>query len=109
MELAVGHSWEKPLSFVLYNAPQSTCSQKVRISLWEKGLEFSERKLDLFKGDQLREEYRKLNPNGVVADYEMGAHATSTLLDIIGGESNGPGVLRMRPKLVIRNSTAVAQ
>ena len=41
--------------------------------------------------------------------YEMGAHATKTLLDIISGESNGPGVLRMRPKLVIRNSTAVAQ
>jgi len=54
------------LSFVLYNAPQSTCSQKVRIALWEKGLEFSERKLDLFKGDQLEEEYKKLNPNGVV-------------------------------------------
>jgi DNA-binding LacI/PurR family transcriptional regulator len=41
--------------------------------------------------------------------YEMGAHATRTLLDIIGGESNGPGVLKMQPKLVIRNSTAVAQ
>ena len=64
--LAIVQSWEKPLSFVLYNAPQSTCSQKVRISLWEKGLEFSERKLDLFKGDQLKEEYKKLNPNGVV-------------------------------------------
>jgi len=54
------------LSFVLYNAPQSTCSQKVRIALWEKGLEFSERKLDLFKGDQLTDAYKKLNPNGVV-------------------------------------------
>jgi len=54
------------MSFVLYNAPQSTCSQKVRITLWEKGLEFSEKKLDLFKGDQLTEEYKKLNPNGVV-------------------------------------------
>jgi len=41
--------------------------------------------------------------------YEMGAHATKTLLDIIGGESNGPVVLKMRPELVIRNSTAVAQ
>jgi glutathione S-transferase len=38
----------------------------VRICLWEKGLEFSEKKLDLFKGDQLMEEYKKLNPNGVV-------------------------------------------
>ena len=54
------------MSFVLYNAPQSTCSQKVRICLWEKGLEFSEKKLDLFTGDQLTEEYKKLNPNGVV-------------------------------------------
>jgi glutathione S-transferase len=54
------------VSFVLYNAPQSTCSQKVRICLWEKGLGFSEEKLDLFKGDQLTEEYKKLNPNGVV-------------------------------------------
>ncbi|MCH8071931.1 MAG: LacI family DNA-binding transcriptional regulator [Proteobacteria bacterium] len=40
--------------------------------------------------------------------YEMGAHATKTLLDIIGGESNGPEVLRMQPRLVIRDSTAVA-
>ncbi|MDH3351407.1 MAG: glutathione S-transferase family protein [Gammaproteobacteria bacterium] len=54
------------MSFVLYNAPQSTCSQKVRICLWEKGLPFTEKKLDLFKGDQLTAEYKQLNPNGVV-------------------------------------------
>lgn len=54
------------MSFVLYNAPQSTCSQKVRICLWEKDLPFTEKKLDLFKGDQLTPEYKKLNPNGVV-------------------------------------------
>jgi glutathione S-transferase len=54
------------LSFVLYNAPQSTCSQKVRICLWEKDLDFSEVKLDLFKGDQLTAEYKQLNANGVV-------------------------------------------
>lgn len=54
------------MPLVLYNAPQSTCSQKVRICLWEKNLPFTEKKLDLFKGDQLTEEYKKLNPNGVV-------------------------------------------
>jgi glutathione S-transferase len=54
------------MSFLLYNAPQSTCSQKVRICLWEKNLPFAEKKLDLFKGDQLTPEYKKLNPNGVV-------------------------------------------
>lgn len=51
---------------VLYNAPQSTCSQRVRFTLHEKGLSFAELKLDLFSGDQLRPEYLKINPNGVV-------------------------------------------
>ena len=43
----------------------------------------------------------------LVPKYEMGSQATRTLLDMISGESNGPGVLRMQPRLVIRNSTAV--
>jgi glutathione S-transferase len=51
---------------VLYNAPQSTCSQRVRFVLHEKGLDFAEQKLDLFSGDQLRPDYLKINPNGVV-------------------------------------------
>lgn len=54
------------MTFTLYNAPQSTCSQKARICLWEKGLEFTEIKLDLFTGDQLTPEYKEINPNGVV-------------------------------------------
>lgn len=52
--------------FELFNAPQSTCSQKVRYTMAEKGLEFVEHKLKLFKNEQLRPEYLKLNPNGVV-------------------------------------------
>jgi len=51
---------------VLYNAPQSTCSQRVRYTLHTKELAFSEIKLDLFAGDQLRPEYLQINPNGVV-------------------------------------------
>ncbi len=50
----------------LYNAPQSTCSQRVRFVLNAKNIAFSEVKLDLFSGDQLKPEYLKLNPNGVV-------------------------------------------
>jgi len=50
----------------LYNAPQSTCSQKVRLTLAEKSLDFVEYKLKLFQNDQLKPEYLKLNPNGVV-------------------------------------------
>jgi glutathione S-transferase len=50
----------------LYNAPQSTCSQRVRFVLHAKDLAFEEHRLDLFAGDQLRPAYLKLNPNGVV-------------------------------------------
>ena len=51
---------------VLYNAPQSTCSQRVRFVLHYKNLAFTENKLDLFSGDQLLPDYLKINPNGVV-------------------------------------------
>ena len=52
---------------ILYNAPHSTCSQKVRLCLAEKKLPFQEIKLDLGAGkDHLKPDYLKLNPNGVV-------------------------------------------
>jgi glutathione S-transferase len=54
------------MAFTLYNAPQSTCSQRVRFVLNAKGLAFDEVKLDLLAGDQLKPDYLKLNPNGVV-------------------------------------------
>src|SRR3984893_5419754 len=65
-------------SLVLYNAPQSTCSQRVRFTLHEKGLAFSEHTLDLFSGDQLRPEYLKINPNGVVPSL---AHDGKVIID----------------------------
>ena len=54
------------MSFTLYNAPPSTCSQRVRFVLNAKALPFTEEKLDLMAGDQLKPDYLKLNPNGVV-------------------------------------------
>src|SRR5215469_12989568 len=57
---------ELSMGFTLYNAPQSTCSQRVRFVLNAKKLPFAEVKLDLLAGDQLKPDYLKLNPNGVV-------------------------------------------
>lgn len=54
------------MPFTLYNAPQSTCSQRVRFVLHAKSLPFEEVKLNLLEGDQLKPDYLKLNPNGVV-------------------------------------------
>src|SRR5215470_11134113 len=57
---------ELSMTFTLYNAPQSTCSQRVRFVLNAKKLPFAEIKLDLLAGDQIKPDYLKLNPNGVV-------------------------------------------
>jgi len=51
---------------VLYHAPHSTCSQKVRLVLHEKGAKFDEVRIDLGKKEQLKPDYLALNPNGVV-------------------------------------------
>ena len=55
-----------PSPYTLYNAPQSTCSQRVRFVLNAKKISFAEIKLDLLAGDQLKPDYLALNPNGVV-------------------------------------------
>jgi glutathione S-transferase len=64
--------------FTLYNAPQSTCSQRVRFVLNAKRLAFTEVKLDLLAGDQLKPHYLKLNPNGVVPTLD---HDGSIVID----------------------------
>jgi glutathione S-transferase len=50
----------------LYHNAFSTCSQKVRLVLAEKGLEFVSHEIDLLGGGQHDPDYVKLNPNHVV-------------------------------------------
>lgn len=50
----------------LYHCDFSTCSQKVRLCLAEKGLAFESRVVDLAAREHLRPSYLALNPNGVV-------------------------------------------
>jgi glutathione S-transferase len=56
----------KETGLVLYHGMASTCSKKVRLALFEKGLTFESRLLDLQKFEQHAPEYLALNPNGVV-------------------------------------------
>jgi glutathione S-transferase len=66
------------MAFTLYNAPQSTCSQRVRFVLNAKAQPFEEKKLDLLAGDQLKPAYLALNPNGVVPTLD---HDGSIVID----------------------------
>ena len=56
----------------IYNWPTSTCSQKVRFVLAEKGLEFIDHRLDSSKAENLSDWYLKLNENGVVPTLSHG-------------------------------------
>lgn len=50
----------------LYHGLASTCSKKVRIALYEKGVAFESRLLDLQNFEQHEPSYLAINPNGVV-------------------------------------------
>ena len=59
------------MTIELYHTHHSTCSQKVRICLAEKGLPDADKdwiahEVDLGKFEHLTPEYLKINPNGVV-------------------------------------------
>ena len=53
-------------NLTLYHNGPSTCSQKVRLILEAKELEYQSKLIDLMSGEQHDPEYVKLNPNHVV-------------------------------------------
>lgn len=59
----------------LYTHPMSPCAQKVRITLAEKGLDYSAHHIDLPGKENLEPWYLKLNPLGVVPTLVDGDHA----------------------------------
>ncbi len=54
------------MALELYHSHISTCSQKVRIALAEKGIDWVSRPVDLSKHENLTPEFLAINPNGVV-------------------------------------------
>ena len=67
----------------LYHNGVSTCSQKVRLVLASKGIEFESEILDLIAGGQHDPDYVKLNPNHVVPTIDDGGNVLieSTLIN----------------------------
>jgi glutathione S-transferase len=68
------------MALALYHNDMSSCAQKVRLVLAEKGLEWESRHLDLRAGEHQRDWYVKLNPRAVVPTLIDG--------DIVVPESN---------------------
>jgi glutathione S-transferase len=87
------------MAYKLYNAPQSTCSQRVRFVLNAKGLAFAEEKLDLLAGDQLKPEYLALNPNGVVPTLDHDGNIvidSSVIMEYL--DEVAPGIASFTPR-----------
>ena len=68
---------------VLHHNGMSSCSQKVRLVLAEKGLAFESREVNLVAGEQHAPDYVKLNPNHVVPTLAHGGRVfiESSLID----------------------------
>jgi glutathione S-transferase len=66
----------------LFTAHNSICTQKVFLTLIEKGLPWTSEYVDLFNNEQYRPDYLKLNPKGVVPTLIHDSHAIieSTLI-----------------------------
>jgi glutathione S-transferase len=68
------------MALALYHNDMSSCAQKVRLTLAEKGLEWESRHLNLRAGEHQKDWYIKLNPRAVVPTLIDG--------DIVVPESN---------------------
>jgi glutathione S-transferase len=68
----------EPLLIELYNSRVSTCSQKVRMALWEKEISWQDQPIVFQKNDHLSDWYLAINPNGVVPAL---VHDGKTIID----------------------------
>ncbi len=67
----------------LWHAPLSSCSQRVRITLAEKGLDFTSHVIDLHAGENATEEYQRIHPKGLVPAIVIDGELIIESIDII--------------------------
>ena len=68
---------------VLYDYYRSSAAYRVRIALNLKGVDYESRPIDLRDGEQTAEDYRKLNPQGLIPMLEIDGHRLTQSLAII--------------------------
>jgi maleylacetoacetate isomerase len=68
---------------VLYDYWRSSAAYRVRIALNLKGIDYESRQVDLREGAQQSDEYRALNPQGLVPMFEIDGHRLTQSLAIV--------------------------
>lgn len=89
----------------LYHGPTSVCSQKVRLTLAEIGLDYDGELLDLQNGDQFDPDYMRLNPDAVVptlVDGDLVILESSLIAEYLDARYNGARLMPDDPALEVR-------
>lgn len=68
---------------VLYDYYRSSAAYRVRIALNMKGIDYDQRPVNLLESDQKSEDYRALNPQGLVPMLEIDGHRLTQSLAIL--------------------------
>jgi maleylacetoacetate isomerase len=68
---------------ILYDYYRSSACYRVRIALNLKGIDYEKRQVNLVDGEQKSEQYRSLNPQGLVPMLEIDGHRLTQSLAII--------------------------
>jgi maleylacetoacetate isomerase len=68
---------------ILYDYFRSSAAYRVRIALNIKGVDYEQRQVDLRSGEQRSDDYRALNPQGLVPMLEIDGHRLTQSLAII--------------------------
>jgi maleylacetoacetate isomerase len=69
---------------ILYDYYRSSAAYRLRIALNLKDVEYEQRPVNLLEGDQRSDEYRMLNPQGLVPMLEIDGHRMTQTMAIIG-------------------------
>ncbi len=95
----------------LYDYWRSTAAYRVRIALHMKGLDFEQIPIDLRAGGQRTEEYREVNPQGLIpffVDGDLAIGQSLAIIDYLEDTHPDPAVLPTDPKARAR-VRAIAQ
>lgn len=93
----------------LWHVGLSTCSQRVRVTLMELGLDFESHVMNLQAGDHATEEYQQIHPKGVVPALVHDGTVVIESVDIIAYLDSTLGGGRLQPEAVKDDIAALLQ
>lgn len=104
-EIETKNEWAQGLEGVhLFHANMSNCSQRVRVALEEKLVDWTGHHIDIVRDEHTTDHYQSINPNGVVPTLVHDGRTIIESVDIlayIDGLGDGPSLVPDDPALQV--------